>query len=102
MADTATTAERPNTVSIADAGPSRKKISIEVPAEVVTEKLKDSLDTLSVEAELPGFRKGRAPRALIERRFGPTLRDQAKKELVSQAYAAAIKEHNLKVVGEPI
>jgi len=101
MTDTATATERPNTVSISDAGPSRKKISIEVPAETVTEKLKESLDTLSVEAEMPGFRKGRAPRALIEKRFGPSLREEAKRQIVSAAYTKAIEEHKLKVVGEP-
>lgn len=104
MSDTATAppTDRPNTVSVSDAGPSRKKISIEVPAETVTEKLKESLDTLLVEAEMPGFRKGRAPRGLIEKRFGPTLRSEAKRQLVSAAYSAAVQEHKLKVVGEPI
>lgn len=101
MSDTATATERPNTVQISDAGPSRKKISIQVPAETVTSKLKESLDTLSVEAELPGFRKGRAPRGLIEKRFGPTLRSEAKKQIVSEAYTKAVEEHKLKVVGEP-
>lgn len=102
MSDTATATDRPNTVSISDAGPSRKKLSIEVPADTVSEKLKESLDTLAVEAELPGFRKGRAPRALVEKRFGPTLRNEAKRQLVSDAYSKAVQEHKLKVVGEPI
>src|SRR5690349_16912096 len=102
MADTATAADRPNTVSIADAGPSRKRISIEVPAGTVTHKLKEALDTLLGEAQLPGFRKGRAPRGLIEKRFGPTLREDAKKQLVSQAYTKAVEEHKLKIVGEPV
>ncbi len=101
MPETATET-RSNTVSIADAGPSRKKLTITVPAETVTEKLKDSLDTLSVEAELPGFRRGRAPRALIEKRFGPTLRSEAKKQLVTEAYARAVEEHKLRVVGDPV
>jgi trigger factor len=97
----AATAEYANTVSIADAGPSRKKITIEIPASAVTEKLRESLDTLSVEAQLPGFRKGRAPRGLIEKKFGSTVRDEAKKQLVAQAYAKAVEEHKLRVVGEP-
>jgi trigger factor len=101
MPDAATEA-RANTVSIKDAGPSRKRLTIEVPAEVVTEKLKESLDTLSVEAELPGFRRGRAPRALLEKRFGPTLRGEAKKQLVTEAFAKAVEEHKLRVVGDPV
>lgn len=94
-------AERPNAVDITDAGPARKKIRISIPAETVTEKLRDSLDTLSVEAELPGFRKGRAPRGLVERKFGTAVRDEAKKQLIASAYTQAIEESKLHVVGEP-
>ncbi len=103
MSDTTTpTTDRPNKVTISDAGPSRKKVTIEIPADTVSEKLRDSLDTMAVEAQLPGFRKGRAPRALIEKRFGTALRDEAKKTLVAEAYTKAIEEHKLQVVGEPV
>jgi trigger factor len=98
---TAATDERPNTVDITDAGPARKKIRIQIPAETVNEKLKDSLDTLSVEAALPGFRKGRAPRNLVERKFGSAVRDEAKKQLIASAYSQAVEESKLQIVGEP-
>ncbi|MBK7404149.1 MAG: trigger factor [Phycisphaerales bacterium] len=90
-----------NTVSISDVGPSRKKITIEIPAETVAAKLRDSLDTLSVEAELPGFRKGRVPRRLVERRFGETVKREAKGQMVAEAYSRAVEEHKLQVLGEP-
>jgi trigger factor len=103
MSDTATPAtDRPNKVTISDAGPSRKKVTIEIPADTVSEKLRESLDTMAVEAQLPGFRKGRAPRNLIEKRFGSALRDEARKTLVAEAYTKAIEEHKLQVVGEPV
>lgn len=95
------TAERTNKVSISDAGPSRKKISIEIPAETVMQKLAEQMDTLVTQAALPGFRPGKAPRNLIERRFGPSVRAEAKTQLVSAAYSEAVKEHKLKVLGEP-
>ncbi len=98
----AETAERPNTVTIADAGPSRKKLTIEVPAETVSEKLRESLDTLAEEAQIPGFRRGRAPRGLVEKRFGTAVRDEARKQLVASAYAKALEDSKLKVVGDPI
>lgn len=105
MADTATAestkAESVNKVEITDAGPSLKKLSIEVPAEAVAKRLSESLDTLCVEAELPGFRKGRAPRKLLERRFGSSVRAETKSQIVSAAYTEAIEEHKLKVIGEP-
>jgi trigger factor len=96
-----TTTERANKVFISDAGPARKKISIQVPAETVSEKLAGSLDTFMGEAQLPGFRKGRAPKGLVEKRFGSAMRDETKKQLVAEAYQEAIKDANLKIVGEP-
>ncbi len=90
-----------NKVTIEDAGPCRKKIVIEIPAEVVSAKLTESLDTMIHEAPVPGFRKGRAPRRLIEKRFGASLRDETKRQLMSSAYAEAIEQNSLKVLGEP-
>ncbi len=88
-------------VTVEDAGPSRKKITIEIPASAVTEKLADSLDLIAVEAALPGFRKGRAPRRLVEKRFGGAVKDEAKQQLVASAYQSAIDDNKLKVIGEP-
>jgi len=96
------TAQASNTVTVSDAGPSKKKLSIEIPAEVVAEKVQQSLDALSYEAQLPGFRKGRVPRQLIERRFGQNVREEARSQLISSAYAQAVEEHKLRVLGEPV
>lgn len=93
--------ERPNKVNIQDAGPSRKKISIEIPAETVKESLGSSMDTLMVEAELPGFRKGHVPRRLIEKKFGTAVQKQAKEQLIASAYSRAIEDHKLRVLGNP-
>ncbi|MCL4222326.1 MAG: trigger factor [Phycisphaerales bacterium] len=91
----------PSNVRIEDAGPSRKKLHFEIPADVVAEKLTGSLDMLAVEAQLPGFRKGRAPRRLVEKRFGEAVRNEAKSQLVAGAFQQAVEEHKLKVIGEP-
>ena len=100
-ADKATT-DRPNKVTVTDVGPSRKKLSIEIPAETVNEHLGTSIETLTAETDMPGFRKGRAPRRLIEKRFGSTLRREARNQLVAQAYSKAVEDHKLRVIGEPI
>lgn len=89
------------TVNITDAGPSRKKLAFSIPAERVTSKLNEQVDTLVGQAQLPGFRRGKAPRSLIERQFGPSLRGDCKQQLISEAYGKAIQDHKLKVIGEP-
>ncbi|HYE03677.1 MAG TPA: trigger factor [Phycisphaerales bacterium] len=91
-----------NTVTITDAGPSRKRIAIRIPAEAVNEQLGTSLDTLAVEADIPGFRRGRAPRRLVERKFGAVVRREAKNQLVASAYQQAVQEHKLRVLGDPV
>lgn len=98
----AAVAERPNKVKVSDAGPNLKKLSIEVPAETVSAKLKESLDMLAGQAAVPGFRPGKAPRGLIEKRFGEGLRSETKNQLVAAAYQKAVEEHKLRVVGDPL
>ncbi|MGD9688218.1 MAG: trigger factor [Phycisphaerales bacterium] len=95
------TADRPNKVDVESLGPTRRKIKIVIPRETVNETIGTTLETMLVEAELPGFRKGRAPKRLIEKRFGSVMRRQAKDQLVSQAYQKAVEETKLRIVGEP-
>lgn len=102
MTETATEkTEIQHSVTIEDAGPSRKKLVIEIPADAVEEKLASSLDTLAAEAELPGFRKGRAPRRLIEKRFADVVSREARNELITGAYSRVVEDNGLKVIGEP-
>ena len=98
----ATATESKNKVPITDDGPSRKKIEIEVPAEAVDEKITGALDTLAAEAELPGFRKGRAPKRLLEKKFADLINREAKSELITSAYSQAVEENELKVIGDPM
>ena len=65
-------------VEIKDIGPCRKHVAVTVP-EVDIETLRDaSLDEFSEQAEVPGFRIGRAPRSLLLKRFKSELSDQVK------------------------
>ena len=88
-------------VKVTDAGPSLKKISFEIPAETVTARLREALDTVAGSAALPGFRAGKVPRSLIEKRFGAGAREETKNRLIAESYKNAIEEHKLKVVGDP-
>lgn len=89
-------------VSIEDLGPCSKKLKIEIPAASVGEQMSSSIDMLIHEAELPGFRKGRAPRRLVEKRFGSHIQKETKGALIQTALREAIEEHKLKVIGDPI
>ncbi len=88
-------------VKIEDVGPAAKRLTITVSPDAISQKLESSLGSLVADTALPGFRKGRAPRKLLERRFGDALRTETKNQIVAAAYADAIDQHQIKPVGEP-
>jgi trigger factor len=93
--------EPKNTVTIEEAGPCRKKVIIEIPAEAIKKATDEQYETLRKEALVPGFRKGRAPRRLLERRFGKEASEQIKLKLLADASEAAVKDSKLQTLGEP-
>jgi trigger factor len=100
--NTTATDEKPQQeVTVEEVGPARKKITIEVPESRIKEKFDSDFDELKKEAQLPGFRKGKAPTRLIERRFGKALRDQVKGELLNESFSQAVEDEGLDVLGEP-
>jgi trigger factor len=95
-------AERPEqTVTIEDVGPARKKLTIELPESRIKDKIEGTFKTLRDDAVIPGFRRGRAPRRLIERRFNESIQQDVKGQLISEAYTQAIEDEKLDVIGEP-
>ena len=98
---TETKDEIKNIVSVADAGPCKKKISVEIPAEKITKALDEQYKKLGMDTVVPGFRKGRAPRRLLEKRFGKEIGEQTKLTLLADASQAAIKDSNIDVLGDP-
>ena len=93
--------EIPNIVTIEDAGPCKKKLLIEIPREKI-EKVTDSqFEELRRDAIVPGFRKGRAPRRLLEKRFGKEANEAVKAKLLAEASESALKDNELKTLGEP-
>jgi trigger factor len=95
------TAEMKPEVKVEDAGPARKRITVTVQAKDVDARLENGFGNLANEAALPGFRKGKAPRALLERRFGDMLLQETRTQLLSETYGKAVQDHKLRPVGEP-
>ncbi len=71
------------------------------PAEV-EESLEKSYYRLVKKTNIPGFRKGKAPRAILERYIGKeSLLEDALNSLLPQAYEAAIKEQKIEAIAQP-
>jgi trigger factor len=90
-----------NTVTIEEAGPCKKKVIIEIPEEAIKNATEEQYETLRKEALVPGFRKGRAPRRLLEKRFGKETAEQIKLKLLAEAGESAVKDCELKTLREP-
>lgn len=90
-----------NTVTIEEAGPCKKKLIVEIPEESIKNAIDEQYETLRKEAAVPGFRKGRAPRRLLEKRFGKETTEQIKLKLLSGASDSAIKDNEINVLREP-
>jgi trigger factor len=90
-----------NTVTIEDAGPCRKKVIIEIPEEAIKNATEEQYETLRKDALVPGFRKGRAPRRLLEKRFGKETTEQIKLKLIADASDSAIKDSKLDALRDP-
>jgi trigger factor len=101
MAEATATEKSSPEVKIEEIGPATKRLTITVAPAAIDAKLEEAMGTLAAETALPGFRKGRAPRQLLERRFGSALRTETKNQLIADAYSSAIEEHQIKPVGEP-
>jgi trigger factor len=101
VADGGEEAEFVYSVKVEDAGPAIKKVSVEIPEERIKSKLAKQLKDLRRDASIPGFRQGRAPVKLIERRFGTDIKEQVRRDLISESYGQAVEKNNLQVLGDP-
>ena len=78
------------------------KLTIEVPAEEVEKALQAAYLKERGKISLPGFRKGKVPRQMIEKRYGPEVfYDEAANRMISEAYAKAYDECELELVSQP-
>ncbi len=89
-------------VAVEEIGSLRRKLVVTVPRAFIDEQLEEQYGELSREAAVPGFRKGRAPRRLLEKRFGSEIGETLVQQLVGTGLLAAIEKADLKVLGDPM
>jgi trigger factor len=88
-------------IKIEDAGPSSKKVTVEIPRDRIDAKLAEQFRELRQQAAIPGFRPGHAPQKLIEKRFSSDVKEQVRRALISESYEQAVEKNQLQVIGEP-
>jgi len=72
-------------------------LQIELPPEEVSKEWDAIANSFVRFAKIPGYRPGKAPRAVIEKRFRKEIQDELTKKLVSKSYHEAIEQEQLRV-----
>ncbi|MGE5610039.1 MAG: trigger factor, partial [Bacillota bacterium] len=89
-------------VSVTKREDHRALLEIEVEAERLRKELEAAYRRLVRQVDVPGFRRGKAPRLILERHVGRgRLLQQALDRLLPEAYREAVREAGVDVIGEP-
>ncbi|GAB4120338.1 MAG: trigger factor [Acidobacteriota bacterium] len=86
---------------VVDVSGVKKRLTVEVPAEVTAREVEKVAGEYQRQAVLPGFRRGKAPLNLIKRRYASQIREEVLSELVPQSLRQVVRERSLRTLGEP-
>lgn len=78
-------------------------LKVEVPSEAVRTERDRIVSTYASQARIQGFRPGKAPRNVVEKRFAPQISEELEQRLGRKAFDEALRKENLKVLdfGQP-
>ena len=88
-------------IEIEDIDSCNKKIKFEIPHKEYDIKLKQYYQKLGREVKVPGFRPGKVPMSMLEKKFGPDVKKEVMSTLISEQLNNAIVEKDLRAVGQP-
>ncbi len=79
----------------------KKRLTVEVPSDVIENKIKEELRKAAGQTRLPGFRPGKAPLPLLEKRFGERVKEEVINKVVPEYYKKAMNVAKLSPVSHP-
>ncbi len=88
--------------SVEDINTTKKRIKIEIPSDVIEKEIGGSLEKLRYRVKIPGFRPGKAPINLIEKRFGKEVEAEVLDKIIPEHISNAIREADIKPVTMPV
>ena len=89
-------------VDVRKEAPSRAVLEVELPPDVVSQGKERALARLNQRVEIPGFRRGKAPKTLLERHVGTgTVHEEAVNLLVPDAYTQAVRQAGVRPIAQP-
>ncbi len=84
-----------------DISSTKKRLKIQIPEEAVSNEINSAFQHLNMNAKVAGFRPGKVPLSILERKFGKDVKAQVIERLVPDYYMRALKETELVPVADP-
>ncbi len=81
--------------------PGAASLAVTVPVEQVREAEDRAVTAYQRRARLPGFRKGKAPAAIVKKHFADDIRQETLQELIRTCWKVAVEQESLKPVADP-
>ncbi len=88
-------------VTVEDISATKKRLKIEVPADRVKAATEQTIAAFQQQARIPGFRPGKAPVAMIQKKFRAEIEEETKRTLVPESFQEAVKSKKLSLVTQP-
>ena len=88
-------------VTVENLAPCKKLLRVEVDVKAVDAAFDSTTKEFQKQAALPGFRPGKAPRALVLKKYEADVKAEVKRKLIGDAYRQAVDENKISVVGYP-
>ena len=88
-------------VNIENKSTVKKIIHIEIPNEDIKKELNEAYKELKKTAVIKGFRKGKAPRKVLENKFRKDVHSDIAPRLIQESFSEVLKDNDLQIVGGP-
>lgn len=88
-------------VSVENTGPLERKLRVEVPEEKIASEVQNRLQSISRTTRIQGFRPGKAPLKVVEKRFGSKVRKEVIGEVVQSSFYEALAREKLRPASQP-
>lgn len=88
-------------VTVENLAPCKKLVRVEVEPDKVDAMFASTTKEFQREANLPGFRPGKAPLEMVVRRYEKDIEEETKRKLISDSWKKAVDEQKLDVLGTP-
>jgi len=88
-------------VTVEEISPVSKRIKVSITEDKLKEKYNGVLKELSRDAAVPGFRKGRVPARILEKRFGTNIKETVTGQVIQDVLEYALEEYKINPLGDP-